>query len=134
MADFCLVLVTCAGRTEAGRIAGALVAKKAAACVNILPGLQSVYRWKGKIERSSEVLLVAKSRLKSFAAISKIIRQLHSYECPEILAVPIQKGHPPYMEWLKTSVSLRGGEAARRPTPHWRRHSSRRLGGAGVAI
>jgi len=99
-----LVLMTAASKEEATRLAGMLVSAHLAACVQILPEMESVYRWKGTIERASEVLLLAKTVRSKFAALEREVRQLHSYETPEIIAVPIIEGSVPYLEWLTRSV------------------------------
>ena len=71
-----------------------------AACVNILPGVESVYRWQGEIERDDEILLLIKSDTAHFGALEDTISNLHPYEVPEILAVPVEAGHQPYLEWI----------------------------------
>jgi len=78
----------------------ALVERGLAACVNILPGVESVYRWQGKIERDDEILLLIKSDTAHFSALEDTISNLHPYEVPEILAVPVEAGHQPYLEWI----------------------------------
>jgi periplasmic divalent cation tolerance protein len=97
---FQLVLTTCPDEACAERIARALVAEGLAACVNILPPMRSIYRWKGKIEDASEQLLVIKSATARFPAIRDRLRALHPYELPEIIAVPIADGLPEYLAWL----------------------------------
>lgn len=96
-----LVLTTCPDAATAERIARALVEQRLAACVNILPIAQSVYRWKGQIETASEQLVIAKSMTRVFRAIQKAIRALHPYELPEIIAVPIAGGLPQYLAWIR---------------------------------
>lgn len=97
---FQIVLTTCPDAACAERIAQALVEEGLAACVNILPPMQSIYKWKGKIETASEQLLVIKSTLARFPAIRDRLRALHPYELPEIIAVPIADGLPEYLAWL----------------------------------
>lgn len=97
---FQIVLTTCPDQACAERIAQALVEEGLAACVNILPPMQSIYKWKGKIETASEQLLVIKSTLARFPAIRDRLRALHPYELPEIIAVPIADGLPEYLAWL----------------------------------
>jgi periplasmic divalent cation tolerance protein len=95
-----LVYCTCPDRIVAGELATALVERGLAACVNILPGVESVYRWQGKIERDDEILLLIKSDTAHFSALEDTISNLHPYEVPEILAVPVEAGHQPYLEWI----------------------------------
>lgn len=97
---FQIVLTTCPDKAVAERIAQALVEEGLAACVNILPPMQSLYRWKGKIEQASEQLLIIKSSSARFPAIRERIQALHPYELPEIIAVPIADGLPGYLAWL----------------------------------
>ncbi len=97
---FQIVLTTCPNEACAERIARALVEEGLAACVNILPPMRSIYKWKGKIEDASEQLLVIKSATARFPAIRERLRALHPYELPEIIAVPITDGLPEYLAWL----------------------------------
>ncbi len=97
---FQIVLTTCPDAACAERIARELVEEGLAACVNILPPMRSFYRWKGKIEASTEQLLVIKSSTARFPAIRDRIQALHPYELPEIIAVPIADGLPDYLAWL----------------------------------
>jgi len=101
-----LVLMTAANKEEAARLADMLVGAHLAACVQILPEMESVYRWQGKIERAPEVLLLAKTIRSKFAQLEREVRSLHSYETPEIIAVPISDGSRAYLEWLAKSVEL----------------------------
>jgi periplasmic divalent cation tolerance protein len=105
MTDKIVVLVTCGSANEAGRIARSLVEQKLAACVNILEvPVRSIYRWKGKVESAKETLLIIKSSGKRFAALQNAIRKLHSYDMPEIIALPIEKGSRDYLAWLAESI------------------------------
>src|SRR5262249_55737812 len=100
-----VVLVTCGSRREAARIARAVVTKRLAACVNIAGApLQSVYRWKGKIEESREVLLLIKSARKQVPALRQEVERLHSYDLPEFLVLPVTGGSPRYLAWLGDSL------------------------------
>ena len=100
-----VVLVTCASRREAERVARAVVEKKLAACANIATtAVKSVYRWKGKIEMADEFPLMMKTTRGKFAALEKEIRRLHSYETPEIIALPIVDGSVAYLRWIAESV------------------------------
>ena len=98
--DAIIVFMTAANGEEATRLAEMLVGAHLAACVQILPEMESVYRWQGKIERSSEVLLLAKTTRGKFDDLEREVRALHSYDTPEIVAVPIVAGSAPYLEWL----------------------------------
>jgi periplasmic divalent cation tolerance protein len=100
MTDYISVYMTVASAEEAETIARALVTGKLAACVNILPGAKSIYRWKGQIEEAKETILVAKSRATLFPRIEEKVKNLSSYECPCIVAMPIAMGHRPYLDWL----------------------------------
>src|SRR5918993_5283810 len=100
MSDAIVVFMTAANGEEAARLADMLVGAHLAACVQILPEIESVYRWQGKIERQSEVLLLAKTTLGKFDDLEREVRALHSYETPEIIAVPVINGSKPYLDWL----------------------------------
>jgi len=95
-----VVFVTTANFEEARRIADALVLEKKAACVNIVPGVHSIYRWEGKIEHSDEHLLIVKTRAALFTEVADTIKSLHSYKVPEIIALPIIDSNPDYIAWL----------------------------------
>lgn len=95
-----LVLCTCPGREPAEALAEALVAERLAACVNLVPGLSSVYRWQGRVERAGEVLLLIKTAADRLDALTARLRALHPYELPEIVAVDIAAGLTPYLEWI----------------------------------
>ena len=97
---FQIVLTSCPDEACAERIARTLVEEGLAACVNILPPMRSIYRWKSKIEDAAEQLLVIKSAVARFPAIRDRLRTLHPYELPEIIAVPIADGLPEYLAWL----------------------------------
>jgi periplasmic divalent cation tolerance protein len=101
--DVLVVLVTCPpGNAQA--LADTLVEQRVAACVNIVPGLQSVYRWKGEVERESESLLVVKTTGDRFEALKRAVLEHHPYELPEVVAIPVEKGHTPYLEWVVEST------------------------------
>ncbi len=102
--DAIIVFMTAANMEEASRIAELLVEKNVAACVQILPEMQSVYRWQGQIERQTEILVIAKTVKSKFAELETEVRAAHSYETPEIVATPITSGSTPYLEWLSASV------------------------------
>jgi len=105
--DAIVVFLTAANGEEATRLADMLVGAHLAACVQILPEMESVYRWQGKIERSSEVLLLVKTTRGKFDELEREVRALHSYETPEIIAIPVVAGSGPYLEWLIQATSLR---------------------------
>ena len=108
MTDKIVVLVTCGSRKEARKIARALVDRRLAACVNQVGApAQSVYRWKGKVETAKEFLLVIKTTKERFAGLRDAIRGLHSYEVPEIIALPIVEGSRAYLDWIRESVKRR---------------------------
>jgi periplasmic divalent cation tolerance protein len=104
MTDKRLVLTTAGSRDEARRIAEALVDGKLAACVNIVPGVVSIYRWKGKSEEAEEWSLWIKTTAAAFDRVRDAIRQMHSYELPECLCLPIEDGSAEYLRWLEESV------------------------------
>ena len=103
--DAIVVFMTAANGEEATRLAEMLVGAHLAACVQILPEMESVYRWQGKIERQSEVLLIAKTTREKFDDLEREVRALHSYDTPEIVAVPIVTASAPYLEWLSKAGS-----------------------------
>jgi periplasmic divalent cation tolerance protein len=98
--DPIVVFMTAANGEEATRLADMLVGAHLAACVQILPEMESVYRWQGKVERQAEVLVIAKTTHAKFDELEREVRALHSYDTPEIVAVPIVTGSAPYLEWL----------------------------------
>ncbi|HSD26506.1 MAG TPA: divalent-cation tolerance protein CutA [Vicinamibacteria bacterium] len=100
-----VALSTVATPEDAERIARALVERRLAACVNVVPKVVSVYRWKGEICRDEELLLVVKTRRERLDALREAVVGLHPYEVPELVALPIEAGHEPYLAWLDDSVS-----------------------------
>lgn len=103
-----IVFITAGSVDEANRLADMLVDKRLAACVQIMREMNSVFRWQGKVETQREVLLIAKTLSSKFAEIEREVVKLHSYETPEIVAIPLSAGSGPYLEWLSASVSERG--------------------------
>ncbi len=99
-----VVFVTCPGRVPAKRLAQALVAKRLAACVNLVSGVESYFRWQGTLDRARETLLIIKTTAARFRALHQAVCALHPYEVPEIVALPIVTGHPPYLRWVRASV------------------------------
>lgn len=102
--DAILITTTVADRADAERIAAALVAKQLVACVQVSGPVESTFRWKGQVETSREWVCTAKTRRELYAEVEQAIRELHSYEQPEILAVPIEMGSPGYLAWIAEVV------------------------------
>ncbi len=96
--------VTCRDGAQARKIAGALVREKLAACVNVVPGVTSIYSWEGKVERSREVLLLVKSKAALSKRLVARVRELHSYSVPEVVTVRIASGNPGYLRWVRESL------------------------------
>lgn len=101
-----LILCTCPDQHTADTIARQLITDKLAACVNILPGLTSIYEWQGAIETAQEHLLLIKSHQGRFAAIESAIKQLHPYQLPEIVAVAIERGSSDYLNWIDSCLRI----------------------------
>ena len=99
-----IIFVTTGSKKEAGAIARDLVGKRLAACVSILPSVESVYTWKGRTQASKECLLIAKTEDRLFLKVEKAVKRLHSYECPEIVAFQLTRGSADYMRWMKGSI------------------------------
>ncbi len=95
-----LALTTCADSESASRLASQLVERRIAACVNILPGIRSIYRWQGKIEDDAECLLIIKTVADRVADLKKSIDELHSYDVPELVVLPIEAGAASYLQWI----------------------------------
>jgi len=96
-----IVFITASKEDEAVTIAKALVEDRLAGCVNIIRGIRSIYRWQGNIEDDKEVLMIAKTTKKLFKALEKKVKELHSYDVPEIIAMPITEGSKDYLQWLQ---------------------------------
>ncbi len=105
MTDKIVILCTCADAEEAGRLARSLVEARLAACVNVFPQVRSYYRWKDAMESSEEYLLAIKSSRRLFGALSAHIAKLHSYEVPEILALPVVAASDDYLSWLDANLA-----------------------------
>ena len=102
--DVLLCYCTCPDAASAQRLAEALVNESLAACVNRVPGVHSTYRWKGKITTDSEELLLIKTTAERFDAMKTRVLALHPYELPELIAVPVERGHTAYLDWVRTGV------------------------------
>jgi periplasmic divalent cation tolerance protein len=113
MTDKRLVLTTTSSLEEAKEIAHVLVERHLAACVNIIPRIESVYRWEGKVEEAQEYLLLVKTTQEVFGRLRDALHELHSYDVPECIAIPVEDGSVPYLNWIDESVTLKGGDAAR---------------------
>jgi periplasmic divalent cation tolerance protein len=104
--DKIVILSTCGSLEEARRVAQHLVEKRVAACVNLVPSVESVYRWEGKIEQSQEVLLVIKSRRDLFSRVRAELASVHSYQVPELIALPVVEGSEGYLAWLDRELTV----------------------------
>jgi len=100
------VLITTPNEDEAARIGRALVDEKLAACANIVKGVRSIYRWKGEVCDDQECLMVVKTVDERFEALERRVKELHSYDVPEIIALPILKGSEPYLNWVEENTRL----------------------------
>lgn len=101
-----IVLMTASDEEEGGRIARALVEEKLCACVNIIPKIRSVYRWQDKIWDEGETMMMAKTESVLAPAIVKRVRELHSYEVPEVICLPVETGSGDYLDWIEDSVDV----------------------------
>jgi len=104
MTDKIVVFSTCGSQEEARKLAGTLIEKRLAACINITAPITSVYRWKGVVEEANEWLLIIKSRREHFDGIRAALEAAHSYELPEVLAIPVLEGAPNYLAWLEAET------------------------------
>jgi periplasmic divalent cation tolerance protein len=100
-----VVLVTCPSRKVGEKLAQALVQERLAACVNVIPGLTSIYRWGGKICRDAEALLLIKTRQVRLPALTRRVKALHPYSIPEIIALPLAGGSATYLSWVRDSTT-----------------------------
>jgi len=100
-----LVVLTTTPNSEIAELIGrTLVVERLAACANVLPGVTSIFRWKGAVERDSETLMILKTTATELDALRARVMELHPYEVPEVLALPVEAGHEPYLEWVFSSV------------------------------
>jgi periplasmic divalent cation tolerance protein len=102
-----VIFITSGSEEEAKRLGRVLVEEKLAACVNIIPGVESLYWWKGKIESSKEWMLVVKTQGKMVNRVVKRVKEIHSYEIPEVIALPIVEGNRDYLQWISDVLALR---------------------------
>jgi periplasmic divalent cation tolerance protein len=105
MTDKRLVLTTCGSQEEARRIAQELVERRLAACVNIVPQIESVYRWQGEVETATEWLLIIKTTAHVFESLRETLGKLHSYDVPECIEITVEDGSAAYLDWISSSVS-----------------------------
>lgn len=106
MGEFLIVMTALPNRAAALKLAQELVARRLAACVNVLAECTSVYRWKGTVENAAEVPVLIKTRAECYGDLEAAIRELHPYELPEIVAVPVQRGLDEYLEWVAAETSI----------------------------
>ena len=99
-----VILVTAVNQEEARKIGKEMVNAKLAACANIIPRIQSIYRWKGKVVKAQEVLIILKSTRPRYRALEKAIKAMHTYETPEIIALPVKEGLDRYIGWLRSET------------------------------
>lgn len=104
MSEHVVVLMTAGSQEEADRIAGTLVAEMLVACVNVVPGVTSVFRWAGEVQREQEWLLIAKTRSDVLSSLTQRVLALHSYDVPEVIALPLVGGSEAYLHWLDGEI------------------------------
>ncbi len=102
--DFCIVYITTASKAEAESIAETLVTERLAACCSIIPAVSSIYWWQGSLQREEEWMLMCKSSRNAFAALEKRTREIHSYDVPEIIMLPLAEGSKPYLQWIAETL------------------------------
>ena len=108
-----LVYMTAGDEDEARKIGRALIEARLAAGVNIIPGVRSLYRWRGEVLDEREVVVIAKTREPLVEALVAKVKELHSYECPCVIALPIRAGNPDYLDWIETETGAgKGGRLA----------------------
>lgn len=101
----CLLYMTASDEAEARRIGDALVAERLAACVNMIPGMTSIYRWEGAVQHDSETVVIAKTRADLVDRVTQRVRELHSYSCPCVVALPVAGGNPEFLSWIADETS-----------------------------
>ena len=102
--DFRFVYITAGSAEEARKIGRVLVEEKLAACANVIKDVESIYRWEGSIKEDHEAVLIAKMSAERVPALIDRVKELHSYECPCVLTLPVLEGHPPYFQWLEEQL------------------------------
>jgi periplasmic divalent cation tolerance protein len=107
MTQYAVILITVPSEELASKIAGYLVENKLAACVNILPQIRSVYYWEGKVCDDKELLLVVKTKSSIFEDLKKAVTELHSYDVPEIILLPINNGNKEYLQWIDDNIVVK---------------------------
>jgi len=105
MSDELIVLVTTPNAEEASHIGDVLVSERLAACVNIVPGIESIYRWEGKVTRDHESLMIIKTTGERYDELERRVKELHSYSTPEVIALKIERGSEQYLNWLSDSTA-----------------------------
>ena len=105
--DNIIVMITCSSKREAERIGKRLLEERKVACINIIPGINSSFWWKGKIDSCSEVFLLAKTKKKEFVGIVALVKKIHRYEIPEIIALPVINGDKAYLKWMEEIIENR---------------------------
>tara|TARA_B100001146_G_scaffold211173_1_gene209596 strand:+ start:237 stop:575 length:339 start_codon:yes stop_codon:yes gene_type:complete len=105
MDEHCVIFITAGSKEEADKLSRGMIEKKLAFCVNTVPGIQSTYHWKGKLHVDDEILLIAKTRQQKYGALENWVKQNHSYDVPEIISLPIQKGLPEYLKAIDDWVT-----------------------------
>ena len=103
-AGYCIAIITCPSQKEAERVKGILLVSRLAACVNIIQGVDSFFRWQGRIDSASEVMLLAKTTRAKFKEVIARVAEVHPYDVPEIIAVPVLDGNKPYLDWIDDSL------------------------------
>jgi periplasmic divalent cation tolerance protein len=110
MSDELIIFVTAHNEDEARRIAETVVDERLAACVNIINGVESIYRWQGEVSRDRELLLIIKTTADRYGELERRVKELHSYTTPEVIAFRIEQGSASYLDWIRDSTSAKGVE------------------------
>jgi len=128
MSGYLVVFVTCPTVASAKQLAKTLVHKRLAACVNIVPNVQSLFWWEGRVDQAREALLLIKTTTRRFASLRQAVRALHPYEVPEVIAIPIQRAHQPYLRWITESLRSSSLDSALPRSPRAERGPRREAG------
>ncbi len=115
--DLRIAYITCGDLTEAERIGRALVSDRLAACVNVLPGLRSIFWWQGHIEENPEIIVIAKTCVANMDAVIARVKSLHRYSTPCVVFLPILAGNPPFLDWLRAEMAPRSATTSLRKAP-----------------